>query len=145
MSDVRPPVAVDACGACDVTHPNGWGWTEEAGRHQQIPPVPSQREARKDALEAAKSWGQSHKKRCDEALELLSRFGATDGGHHKAWVIDQVVRILVGSDAVYARWVDDYQYTPPETMSPEDEEYAKEEAGPDGRVLWYAWDEGIAP
>ncbi len=29
-----------------------------------------------------------------KALEVLVRYGATDGAHHKAWVIDQVVRIL---------------------------------------------------
>lgn len=60
----------------------------------------------------------------DKALEVALRYGGIDGGHHKAWVIDQMVRALTG--ARYEEWVRD----------------AKDgEHGPDT----YEWDEGIAP
>lgn len=31
------------------------------------------------------------------ALYLIERYGQTDGAHHKAWVLDQVARILHGT------------------------------------------------
>jgi len=36
------------------------------------------------------------RKRIKEALEIALRYGQIDGGHHKMWVIDQMVRILAG-------------------------------------------------
>ena len=63
------------------------------------------------------------KQRIRRAMDIIERYGGTDGAHHKAWVIDQVARILV---ADYTKWV----------------AYMKEgEDGPDS----YEWDEGIAP
>lgn len=59
------------------------------------------------------------------ALELLAEDGQTDGEHHKAWVIDQVARILAGDR--YEHFV---------------AEYCSEDG--DGESL-YTWDEGIAP
>jgi phosphatidylserine/phosphatidylglycerophosphate/cardiolipin synthase-like enzyme len=64
------------------------------------------------------------KQRIKKALALIRLYGGTDGGHHKMWVIDQVVRILAGND--YKRWVADSKMG---------------EDGPDT----YGWDEGIAP
>lgn len=32
------------------------------------------------------------------ALDLAVRYGQVDGDHHKAWVIDQVVRLLAAHD-----------------------------------------------
>lgn len=58
------------------------------------------------------------------ALELAVRYGGIDGDHHKAWVIDQMVRILARDR--YAAIVAD----------------AKD--GEDGPET-YDWDEGIAP
>lgn len=58
------------------------------------------------------------------ALEFARRFGGIDGAHHKAWVIDQMVRALTGDG--YEEWVEDYC------------------AGEDGPCT-YEWDEGIAP
>jgi len=58
------------------------------------------------------------------ALEMILRYGGTDGGHHKQWVLDQVVRILTGDE--YEAWV---------KMACEGED------GPNT----YEWDEGIAP
>jgi hypothetical protein len=60
----------------------------------------------------------------DKAVELAVRFGGIDGDHHKAWVIDQMVRTLLG---------DRY------------EEVVKEACnGEHGPNTW-EWDCGIAP
>lgn len=42
-----------------------------------------------------------------EALAIIEQYGMTDGAHHKQWVLDQVLRALLGP-ALYARWVADY-------------------------------------
>ena len=60
----------------------------------------------------------------DATIELAVQYGGIDGAHHKAWVIDQMVRMLAGDD--YARIVADA---------------CNGEDGPDT----YEWDEGIAP
>jgi hypothetical protein len=60
----------------------------------------------------------------EAALDLAFRFGGIDGGHHKMWVIDQMVRILAG---------DAYE-----------ERVQIECAGEDGPET-YIWDTGIAP
>lgn len=60
--------------------------------------------------------------RIKEALER-AKWGSFDGGHHKMWVIDQMVRILTGDN--YHVWVSSFEG----------------EDGPDT----YEWDEGIAP
>ena len=33
-------------------------------------------------------------KKCQEAMEMIIRHGGHDGDHHKAWCLDQVMRIL---------------------------------------------------
>lgn len=66
----------------------------------------------------------SKSKQIAEALDLIRKYGGTDGAHHKDWVLDQVVRVLTGSD--YDAWV------------------AETKAGEDGPET-YAYDEGIAP
>lgn len=60
----------------------------------------------------------------DKAIEIAVGFGGIDGEHHKAWVIDQMVRVLAG---------DRY-----------DSVVADAKAGDDGPDT-YTWDEGIAP
>jgi len=62
--------------------------------------------------------------RVTEAIDLAVRYGGIDGGHHKMWVIDQMVRVLAG---------DGYEELVREAKEGED--------GPDT----YDWDEGIAP
>lgn len=62
--------------------------------------------------------------RIARALSIADDYGMDDGGHHKMWVIDQMVRELTGDK--YDQWVTDYQ---------------NGEDGPDT----YEWDEGIAP
>lgn len=58
------------------------------------------------------------------ALEIAIRYGGIDGDHHKAWVIDQMVRALTD---------DRYETVVADACDGAD--------GPDT----YDWDEGIAP
>lgn len=60
----------------------------------------------------------------EEALDQAHRYAQIDGAHHKAWVIDQMVRALTGY--AYDEWV---------------RQYREEGSDPDA----YEWDEGIAP
>lgn len=62
--------------------------------------------------------------RIEKAIGLAVQYGGIEGDHHKAWVIDQMVRVLAG---------DDYEAIV---------EIAK--AGEDGPST-YAWEEGVAP
>jgi hypothetical protein len=62
--------------------------------------------------------------RITAALEMIVRHGGHEGDHHKAWVIDQVTRILAGDG--YAALV------------------TKACAGIDGPET-YTWEIGIAP
>jgi hypothetical protein len=60
----------------------------------------------------------------EQAIELAVRFGGIDGDHHKAWVIDQMIRILARE-----------KY---------DDIVREARAGEDGPET-YDWDTGIAP
>ena len=60
--------------------------------------------------------------RIETALKIAFRYSQIDGEHHKAWVIDRMVRALLGSDEAYDKFVRDYE--------------------DDGE---YEWDTGIAP
>lgn len=61
-----------------------------------------------------------------KALEIASEFGQEDGAHHKAWVIDQMVKELLINTTGYNDFI---------------KKYKDGEDGPDT----YSWDEGIAP
>jgi hypothetical protein len=58
--------------------------------------------------------------RIEAAANMIIDYGGIDGGHHKQWVLDQTLRILLGDG--YQQWLSNYCE--------------------DGR---YEWDEGIAP
>ncbi len=58
--------------------------------------------------------------RIDRAVELAYQYAHVDGGHHRIWTIDQMIRVLLGGN--YEKWISDY-----------------EEGGK------YLWDIGIAP
>jgi hypothetical protein len=60
----------------------------------------------------------------NQAINLAVKYGGVDGAHHKAWVIDQIVRTLTG---------DNY-----------DEIVKKARAGEDGPDT-YSWHCGVAP
>ena len=62
--------------------------------------------------------------RINAALDVALRYGSIDGAHHKAWVIDQMVRALTGG--MYILWVNGVK---------------NGDDGPDT----YAWGTGIAP
>ncbi len=64
------------------------------------------------------------KERVQAAIELGLDYAGCDGGHHKMWVIDQMLKVLLG---------DKYH-----------EEIKKWEDGEDGPKT-YTWDCGIAP
>lgn len=59
-----------------------------------------------------------------KALDLIAEYGGIGGGHHKQWLLDQVVRVLAGDK--YKDWVGEWQ------------------DGEDGPNT-YEWDTGIAP
>lgn len=61
--------------------------------------------------------------RISKAL-VFATYGPIDGSHHRDWVIDQMVRALLGEG--YEAWV------------------AERRAGEDGPET-YLWPEGIAP
>lgn len=67
---------------------------------------------------------QSDADKIAQAIELGFRYGGIDGGHHKMWVIDQMIRVLAG--ARYGELV------------------RLACAGEDGPET-YDWDEGIPP
>lgn len=86
--------------------------------------------------------------RVKKALEIANESGGTDGGHHKMWVIDQMVRALTGCPMV-DKTAKDYRGEPYNYQGfGESEEYKKfvvdHNAGEDGPDS-YEWDEGIAP
>ena len=47
--------------------------------------------------------------RIADALIIAMQHGMVEGQHHKMWVIDQMVRALLGDDpSDYQKWVDGY-------------------------------------
>ncbi len=70
---------------------------------------------------------KSQKERIIDAVRLGVRYGQIDGGHHKMWVIDQMLRELTG---------DNYDTIIEMACKPE-------EGDEDQEV--YEWDCGIAP
>ena len=64
----------------------------------------------------------------DDALDIALNDGTIDGNHHKAWVIDQMVRKLVA--------VSKYRTY---------EEFIRQHADGEDGPNTYEWDTGIAP
>ena len=73
-------------------------------------------ESKAKAIESALKLQQ----RIDKAIEIAYQYAQIDGGHHKMWTIDQIVRELLGDE--YDKFIKEYE---------EDGEYI--------------WDTGIAP
>ncbi len=61
-----------------------------------------------------------------EALKIAYQYSQIDGGHHKAWVIDQMIRKLLKTEEAYNEWI---------------KNYCNEDDDPNA----YEWDIGIAP
>ena len=76
------------------------------------------------AIETLINKYNKERENINKVLGLIFEYGQIDGDHHKAWVIDQIVRALTEDD--YDKWVESYEY---------DEETGNE----------YEWDIGIAP
>ena len=66
------------------------------------------------------------KEKLAEIMNLITRHNC-DGGHHKQWLLDQVVRVVQGNN--YEQWRYDFEYSDGEGG------YADEPI--------YSWDEGI--
>lgn len=82
------------------------------------------------------------------AMLYIEMYGQIDGGHHKAWVLDQVARILKGAPITIteARWDNGYKELRYRVGSSEEYErwviaMRDGEDGPDT----YTYDVGIAP
>lgn len=87
----------------------------------------------------------------EAALEFIASYGSIDGAHHKAWVLDQVARILHGTPVLTKEkhW-HQHQETFYETGEPSEAYLAwvKEMRGkwdPEWEEFEYDYDEGIAP
>ena len=85
----------------------------------------------------------------DWALYFIERYGQYDGGHHKQWTLDQIVRVLKGTPViiVQASWDNGQKEWRVATGKPSKEykkwvkDMCKGEDGPNT----YEYDEGIAP
>ena len=64
------------------------------------------------------------KEKIEKAVKIAWQYAQYDGSHHKMWVIDQMVRVLLGENE-YKNFVNAYQ-----TLDGED---------------YYTWDMGVAP
>lgn len=85
-----------------------WAWQTPSAHIVPVPPGDG------DAL-----W-----LRVRRAVRVVERFGSTDGAHHKQWLLDQVLRVLL--DDGYPFW--------------------RKRFDAESRALDYeAWDEGTPP
>jgi hypothetical protein len=89
--------------------------------------------------------------RIKKALQMISDFGDTDGGHHKQWALDQVVRILTDCPEVIkeSKYMigeehKTYTYTVLGT-SDEYHEWLREFADGEDGPHTYAWSIGTPP
>ena len=64
------------------------------------------------------------KKELIKLLKIVWQYAQIDGAHHKMWVIDQMLRVLLGQDK-YGKFIESYE-------TPDGEDY-------------YTWDVGIVP
>ena len=88
----------------------------------------------------------------DWDMEFTERYGQIDGGHHKAWVLDQVARILKGTPVQFrlAKWSDGEQDYRICTVEPPSEQYLAwvELMLGEAHAMWgreYSYDVGCAP
>jgi hypothetical protein len=76
-----------------------------------------------DPIHSTEPAPPTDQERIGNALQTIQQYGGIEGDHHRAWVIDQVVRHLVPN---YQAWV------------------VEQKGGEDGPNT-YGWDEGIPP
>lgn len=86
--------------------------------------------------------------RVQKALNVASKYGTTDGDHHKMWVIDQMVRELTGCPLVKETAIAyngvKYEYETLDENETYNEWVRSFEDGVDGPET-YSWDEGCPP
>lgn len=117
------PTAEAAMDAVSGAGRSDWHESAYAGWHLPLPD--GDRTGRYQSYTVtAEQVPESPEDRIGLAMNLILDYGQTDGDHHKAWVIDQVARILTGP--LYAQTI---------------EFYCADGDGPDT----YEWDEGVAP
>lgn len=85
----------------------------------------------------------------DFAMKFIEQYGQIDGAHHKAWVLDQVARILKGTKVTVkkATWSNggkEYRYDVGYPSGDYLEWVVAMKAGEDGPDT-YGYEEGIAP
>jgi len=93
--------------------PNAFEYQKMTGL---LPEPPDEDEAFIDSLKAE---NERLREKIQNSVSVIDMYGTFDGQHHKQWVLDQVLRTLLGQDY---------------------EGFVKERAG-DG----YPWEVGIAP
>lgn len=72
----------------------------------------------------------NQKDKIKQAVEVIAQYGWIDGGHHKQWVLDQALRVLLGTG--YAKFIE--------------ENFVEKTIEPDGtEQIYNGWDVGIAP
>lgn len=92
-------------------------------------------------------------KQKDWALHYIGGYGQIDGGHHKAWALDQVARILHGTKVrvSIAKWDDgteEYRYDLVDKPTPAYSKWVKEMKGEydeEEDLYEYSYDDGTAP
>ena len=88
------------------------------------------------------------RQRIEKALDIADGNGQIDGDHHKAWVIDQMVRALTGCPMETRTAVDCHGTPYTYEAQGESDEYRQfiedHNHGEDGADT-YSWDEGITP
>lgn len=87
----------------------------------------------------------------DWAMLFVAKYGQTDGDHHKAWVLDQVARILNGTPVIVklAKWDNDLEEYRFDVNTPSQKylDWVEKMLGKkekDGSRE-YSYEEGIAP
>lgn len=91
----------------------------------------------------------SEAERIEAALALASKYGGTDGEHHKMWVIDQMVRVMTGSPIVKSEvhldpHGDGYTFDELGSSLSYEAFVSAQNVGEDGQNI-HEWDTGIAP
>lgn len=83
------------------------------------------------------------------ALYYIGTYGQTEGDHHKAWVLDQVARILLGTPVIakVARWEDGQKELRVHTGEPSQlyYEWVKDMCDGEDGPNTYSYQCGVAP
>jgi len=82
---------------------------------------------------------ESYEERAKAALKLLTNYGGFDGAHHKAWAIDQAIRVLCGVP------IPEEHRVPGGATNDEYIRHVYESCKGEDGDWTYAWEVGIAP